>query len=144
MKAASARRADSRRRQNARDAMSPGPIRITPDRTIREAARVMIDAGISSVLVEPLDRNEPFGILTAHDVVDVVASGRDPDEATVRDAANQPLLIVTPGVPLSYAARAMSRFGLRHLAVFNGREVVGILSHRDIVRAVADGNCRGE
>jgi CBS domain-containing protein len=56
--------------------------------------------------------------------------------ALVRDVATAPLVTVTPGVPVAYAARLMKRANLRHLAVFNGKEVVGILSSFDIAKAI--------
>ncbi|MBI1851205.1 MAG: CBS domain-containing protein [Planctomycetes bacterium] len=129
---------------HARDVMSTDLLRITPNRTIREAASVMSEEGVSSLLVESFDKEEPFGIVTTKDLVDAVAKGADPEDTTVREVASIPLLTITPGVPLSYAARAMSRFGLRHLAIFNGREIVGVISNLDVVRAIADGRYRGE
>ena len=129
---------------HARDVMSTDLLRITPNRTIREAASVMSEEGVSSLLVESFDKEEPFGIVTTKDLVDAVAKGADPEDTTVREVASMPLLTITPGVPLSYAARAMSRFGLRHLAIFNGREIVGVVSNLDVVRAIADGRYRGE
>ncbi|HEY5605366.1 MAG TPA: CBS domain-containing protein, partial [Thermoplasmata archaeon] len=40
------------------------------------------------------------------------------------------------GVPIAYAARLMKRANLRHLAVFNGREIVGVLSAYDFMKAL--------
>ena len=55
---------------------------------------------------------------------------------TTAALATSPLVMITSGVPLSYAARLMKRANVRHLAVFNGREIVGVLSASDIVRAI--------
>jgi CBS domain-containing protein len=91
---------------------------------------------VNSLVVRPEGREDPFGIITSTDIVDAVADGLDPTLAMVRDVATAPLVTVTPGVPVAYAARLMKRANLRHLAVFNGREVVGILSGYDIVKAI--------
>ena len=77
-----------------------------------------------------------FGIITSSDVVDALADGRDPSTSLVGEVATAPLVTVTPGGPVAYAARLMRRANRRHLAVFNGREVVGILSSYDIVKAI--------
>jgi CBS domain-containing protein len=133
-----------KRTLRVRDLMSTELVEITPNRTLVEAAGLMNEKRISSLLVQPLDEEEPYGIVTTKDIVDAVAGGADPEETTVRECATLPLLVITPGVPVTYAVRAMSRFGLRHLAVFNGRAVVGVLSNLDVIRAIADGKYRGE
>jgi signal-transduction protein with cAMP-binding, CBS, and nucleotidyltransferase domain len=44
------------------------------------------------------------------------------------------VLAADPEWSLEHAAAEMSRRGIRHLVVFDGGEVTGILSMRDIVR----------
>jgi len=119
-----------------RDAMSTEVFEISEDATLQAASKRMTDARVNSLVVRPEGREDPFGIITSTDIVDAVADGLDPTLAMVRDVATAPLVTVTPGVPVAYAARLMKRANLRHLAVFNGREVVGILSGYDIVKAI--------
>lgn len=122
-----------------RDAMSSEVFEISEDATLQAAAKRMTDARVNSLIVRPEGKEEPFGIVTSTDIVDALADGINPEEARVGDVATAPLVTVTPGVPLAYAARLMKRANLRHLAVFNGREVVGVLSAFDIVRALGRG-----
>lgn len=122
-----------------RDAMSTNVHEIVEDATILAAAKRMSDERVNSLIVRPGGREEPYGILSSSDVVDAIAEGKDPSLTTVAETATSPLVTVTPGVPLGYAARLMKRTRLRHLAVFNGREIVGILSAYDIVKAVGEG-----
>ncbi len=119
-----------------RDAMSTEVFEISEDATLQSAAKRMADARVNSLIVRPEGKEEPFGIVTSTDIVDAIAAGMDPTVALVRDVATAPLVTVTPGVPVAYAARLMKRANLRHLAVFNGREVVGVLSAYDIVKAI--------
>lgn len=125
-----------------RDAMSPDVLEIDEDATLQAAARRMADARVNSLIVRPEGKDEPFGIVTSTDIVEAVAQRRDPSTVLVRDAAASPLVVVTPGVPLAYAARLMQRGNLRHLAVFNGRQIVGILSAHDLVKAVGQWGSR--
>jgi len=53
---------------------------------------------------------------------------------------SSPLLVVTPNVPAEHVARLMERGVVRHVAVFNGREIVGIVSHRDVLKAMTPEN----
>ena len=119
-----------------RDAMSTEVFEVSEDATLQAAAKRMADAKVNSLIVRPEGREEPFGIVTSSDVVDALAEGRDPGTSLVGEIATAPLVTVTPGVPLPYAARLMRRANLRHLAVFNGREVVGILSSYDVVKGI--------
>lgn len=119
-----------------RDAMSTEVFEISEDATLQAAAKRMADARVNSLIVRPEGREEPFGIVTSTDIVDAIADGMDGSLALVRDVATAPLVTVTPGVPLAYAARLMKRANLRHLAVFNGKEVVGIVSGFDVIRAI--------
>jgi len=119
-----------------RDAMSADVREVPEGATLELAARRMAELRVNSLVVRPEQKDEPFGILTSTDVVDAIAEGVEPARTLVRDMATTPLVVVTPGVPLRYAARLMKRANVRHLAVFNGREIVGILSASDIVRAI--------
>ncbi len=119
-----------------RDTMSTEVFEIVEDATLQAAAKRMADVRVNSLIVRPEGREEPFGIVTSTDIVDAISDGMDPTIALVRDVATAPLVTVTPGVPVAYAARLMKRANLRHLAVFNGKEVVGVLSAYDITKAI--------
>ena len=119
-----------------RDVMSTEVFEISEDATIQAAARRMADAHTNSLIVRPGGKEEPFGIITSTDIVDALAVGTDPTKALVGEIASAPLVTITPGVPIAYAARLMKRTNLRHLAVFNGREIVGVLSAYDFMKAL--------
>jgi len=119
-----------------REAMSTDVLEIAPEMTLQAAAKRMADAKVNSLVVRPSAKDEPFGIVTSTDIVEAIARGQDPSTTEVLEVAAAPLVVITPGVPLVYAARLMKRGNLRHLAVFNGKEIVGILSAYDIVKAV--------
>jgi CBS domain-containing protein len=123
----------------ARDLMSTDLKEVEESATVEKAARIMVEANVSSLVVRPAEKGEPWGIITTRDVVNAIAEGKDVTWTRVNEVASSPLVVVTPGVPVPYVARLMKRSGLRHIAVFNGREVVGMLSNVDIVRAVATG-----
>lgn len=124
------------RHVRVRDAMSAEVFEISEDATLQAAAKRMADARVNSLIVRPEAKEDPFGIITSTDIVDALASGMNPEETRVMDVATSPLVTVTPGVPLVSAANLMKRTNLRHLAIFNGREIVGILSAYDIIKVV--------
>lgn len=120
-----------------RDVMSKGVKRIEQSAMLVEAARRMVEENVSSLVVIPIAKDEPFGIITSKDIVNALADGCDVKVTKVGEVAATPLVVITPGVPISYAAKMMKRTNMRHLAVFNGREIVGIISNVDILRAIA-------
>ncbi len=119
-----------------RDVMSTEVRGVSEESSLLTAAKAMVDEGINSLVVWPTERDEPYGILTSSDVVDAIAGGRDLETTEVRDARTSPLALVTPGVRVRDAARMMMRLNVRHLAVFNGKAIVGIVSNFDLVAAV--------
>ena len=53
----------------ARDAISQAPVWILPTATVREAAEVLLEPGITHVLVRRRDEEMPEGVLTAADLL---------------------------------------------------------------------------
>lgn len=119
-----------------RDAMSTEVLEIPEDATLLAAAARMAMARVNSLVVRPEAKEDPYGIVTSTDIVDALADGLDLEETKVGEVATAPLVFVTPNLPLEYAARLMRRTNLRHLAVFNGKSVVGVLSSFDVAKAI--------
>ena len=73
-------------------------------------------------------------IITERDVLLSVGNGEDPDTERVADHMSESVIAAAPDWSLERAASEMSRRGIRHLVVYDGPELVGVLSMRDIVR----------
>ena len=54
-----------------------------------------------------------------------------------RDLMSTPLLMVSPGLDSRYVVRLMKMANIRRTPVFDGKEIVGILSNTDIIEALA-------
>jgi CBS domain-containing protein len=121
----------------ARDIMTKEIIWIQGDSTALEATESMREHGISSLLVDRRSPDDAWGIVTLSDVVkNVVEVGGDPRQARVHEIMTKPLLMIAPGLRVDYCAQLMERTGVRRLPVFDGEKIVGIVTHRDIVRAL--------
>jgi signal-transduction protein with cAMP-binding, CBS, and nucleotidyltransferase domain len=118
---------------HVKDGMSPVSLIVGPSHTLREAAAQMVEKGTGAALVSDADLPAP-GIVTERDLLISVAAGENPDEAMVGDHMSERVIAAAPDWSLERAAAEMSRRGVRHLVVFEGAELVGILSMRDIVR----------
>jgi signal-transduction protein with cAMP-binding, CBS, and nucleotidyltransferase domain len=116
-----------------KDGMSEVVLAVGPSHTLREAARRMTEKRTGAALV--LDEESPAPrIITERDILLSVGSGEDPDAEKVADHMSESVIAAGPDWSLERAAVEMSRRSIRHLVVYDGPDVVGVLSMRDIVR----------
>jgi CBS domain-containing protein len=98
--------------------------------TVGEAARVMREQKISSVLV----RCDPPGIVTDRDFRNrVLAEGLGP-ETPVLTIVMRPLRAVDATTPISAAWTALLDSGNHHLPIRRGDEIVGVLTSTDLLK----------
>jgi signal-transduction protein with cAMP-binding, CBS, and nucleotidyltransferase domain len=116
-----------------KDGMSPVVLTVGPGHTLREAASKMVEKKTGAAIV--IDEQSPAPrIITERDLLLSVGSGEDPDQEQVGDHMSDSVIAAAPDWSLERAAAEMSRRGIRHLVVYEGPELVGVLSMRDIVR----------
>ncbi|NIO48851.1 MAG: CBS domain-containing protein [Candidatus Aminicenantes bacterium] len=121
----------------AADVMTKNVVYIDGNETAANAIRLMKEKGVSSLVVNRRDLEDAWGIMTRKDVVSkVVDPGRDPDVVHVFEIMTKPLVMVSPGLELKYCARLFNQIGIRRAPVFDGKEIVGILSNTNIFFAI--------
>jgi len=109
---------------------------IASERTVLEAAQTMAGKRIGSLLV--LDAGDIVGIVTETDVVrKVIAAGLPARSTSVGTVMNAPLIQIDIDDTARDASRLMAEKRIRHLAVMEDNKVVGLLSLRDLVKAVS-------
>jgi CBS domain-containing protein len=116
-----------------RDGMSEVVLTVGPAHTLREAASMMAEKQIGAALVSD-DETPVARILTERDILLSIGAGEDPDAERVGDHMSDSVISASPDWSLERAAAEMSRRGIRHLVVYDGSELAGVLSMRDIVR----------
>ncbi len=105
------------------------PIIIEKDKSVREAAKIMRDNNISSILV----RDEPLGIVTERDILyKVVAEDLDLN-TRIAKIANKPLITIEANSRVSEAIALMSRHNIRRLGVIEGGKLIGIITQMSLV-----------
>lgn len=116
-----------------RDGMSEVVLTVGPTHTLREAAAMMAEKQIGAALVSDDETPVPR-ILTERDILLSLGAGEDPDAERVGDHMSDSIIAASPDWSLERAASEMSSRGIRHLVVYDGPELAGVLSMRDIVR----------
>jgi CBS domain-containing protein len=103
------------------------------DHTFSDAARVLHDNAVASVLIVDA-KGALAGIVTERDLTNVVADGLDPARLPLAERMSTDLLTVEPGTDIAVASRLMAERRIRHLPVMDGDALVGIVSVRDLWR----------
>jgi CBS domain-containing protein len=113
--------------------MSQNPITIAPSASAAEAARIMREKEIGSLIVT--EGGKPAGIVTERDLVTKVAA-RDlrPGEVHVKDLMTSPVVAIHPDAEVVEAAKLMSSRKIRRLAVIKDGALVGVITENDILR----------
>jgi CBS domain-containing protein len=116
---------------NVGDIMNRDVKTVGPEETFAQAAKVLRENGISSVVVRGEDA--PAGIVTERDFVGLIADGLDPASTTISDRMTRELVTVEPRTDIADAARLMGERRIRHLPVVDRGTLAGIISIRDLL-----------
>ena len=101
-----------------------------------EAAKLMKNYKVGSVFVK--QENRIVGIITEPDIIrKVVGAERIPYYIPVEDIMSSPIIGIDGRRSITEAADLMERYGTRHLAVYSGDAIVGVLSVRDLLHPVS-------
>ena len=116
-----------------KDGMSEVVLTVGPGHSLRDAASKMVEKKTGAAIV--IDEELPTPrIITERDILHAVASGQSPDEERVSEHMSDSVIAAAPDWSLERAASEMSRRSIRHLVVYEGPDLIGVLSMRDIVR----------
>jgi len=112
--------------------MSRTVFRVDGSTAIREAARIMADKSLGSLLVT--QNHEITGILTEADLVKrVLAYDLNPDTHAVEEVMSTSLISVPVDTGILDARDIMDNEKIRHLLVTEADEICGIVSVRDLI-----------
>jgi CBS domain-containing protein len=106
------------------------PITLTPQTPIREAARLMSEQRVSSVLI--VEQDHLFGLVTDRDLRNrVLAVGLDSSRPVADIATLAPLTIDVQN-PAFDALLLMARHNIHHVPVLDGQRIVGMITATDV------------
>ncbi len=113
-------------------------VTVAPEASVRDAAGLMRTNGTGAVLV--LDGERLVGILTERDLMRrVIAEGREPGTTRVAEVMTREIVVVRPELSVEDAMAVVTEKRCRHLPVFDGQQLVGVVSIGDLTRwAVGD------
>ncbi len=108
---------------------------VAPDVRIIEALHTMAEKGVGALLV--MDGEKLTGIVTERDYARKVAlEERSSRESLVREIMSDRVLCVKPDQTVQECMALMSDKRARHLPVLDHKNVIGIISIGDLVKAI--------
>jgi CBS domain-containing protein len=119
----------------ARDIMTPNPACCTPNTTLDQVAKLMVQHDCGEIPV--IDTSEqPIGVVTDRDIVcRVVAEGKNPMGHTAASCMTQPVVTVRVDSPLDTVVSTMEKHQIRRLPVVDGEgRCAGMIAQADVAR----------
>ncbi|GKX28026.1 CBS domain-containing protein [Vallitalea longa] len=118
----------------AKEIMTSDIVSVCEDTSIKEVARKMRDEDIGSVPVE--DNNQLIGIVTDRDIVlKTIAEDVNVENAKCKDIMTKDVVTATPDMNVKDVADLMSHNQVKRIPVVEDKNVVGIISLKDLSQA---------
>jgi len=117
--------------------------------SLKQAAKLMYENDIGSlVVVWSYEPTKPAGIVTERDIIKVVSFDQlyQPTlpheisllDMTVTSFMSTPVITISPSASLWDALQAMQQSRIRRLPVVQNEKLIGIITEKDIVKAIAN------
>jgi CBS domain-containing protein len=108
---------------------------VKPDDTIFDTLKVMADKEVGALLV--MDGDKLVGIVTERDYArKVILEGKSSQSSSVSEVMTKQVLCVSPKQTVDECMALMTDKRARHLPVLDHKQVVGIVSIGDLVKAM--------
>ena len=118
-----------------KDLMTENIISVDGEDSVMDAAKLMSEKEVSSLVVRHESTCRLQGMITDRDIVDrVVAKGLDPTRVKVREVMTSPLITISGEAAVDDAANKMKENRVRRLVVEKNHQKVGIIAESDIIR----------
>lgn len=115
-----------------RDMVKRGPITTAPDTSIRDAAKIMSEHHVSSLLI--MDGERLAGMITDRDLRNRCVAAGLPTDRPVREIMTEQLVSVDMETLGFQALITMTRLNVHHLPVLEDDRVAGLISSTDLTR----------
>jgi len=87
-----------------------------------------------AIIIRKRHADDEFGMLILTDVARLVlARDRAPERVNIYEIMTKPVIGVDPAMNIRYCARLFSRFGLSTAPVVENKDIVGVVTYREMV-----------
>jgi CBS domain-containing protein len=116
---------------------------VYPESTLRSVAQTLSENSIGAVVVRGTrppgaPGSHAEGVVSERDIVQALADGLDPDTTRAEDVMTLDLASASPGESVLGVAAIMLDNEIRHVPLTEDGVVVGVVSERDVLRALVE------
>ena len=123
-------------KMSAEEVMNRRVESIKPDASVLDAIERITALRIRSLVVEPDDKDNVYGVVTVRDIVfKCLAKRLDPKQVKVKDISTKPIVCVEKSMPLEHVLNLMEKFNIARVFVKDRNKVVGVISLMDAMTA---------
>jgi CBS domain-containing protein len=111
-------------------------ITVEPDLTMSDAAKIMSNNRIGSVIV--MKNNKPVDIITTDDITTVVARGLDPKKLKIKNfkkREKKKFITASPDEDILKVTKLMVKEGIKRVPIVKNGKLIGIVSDKEILSA---------
>ena len=115
------------------DAMTRQPVIVSPKASLQECAKIMHEEHVGAVIVK--EGNVLAGIITEQDIVrkSVILDDK-PSSKSAKDIMETDMHTIEPEKDIYDALVQMRDQNIRHLPVVDGKEMLGLLTLKDVLK----------
>src|SRR4030042_6253437 len=107
---------------------------IEPEAQVYDAIEKMVDKRIRSLLVNPKDEQDVYGLITVRDIVfKIINKNLNPRKIKVGEITSKPLVCVTKDMPIEHVMALMEKFNIARVIVCEEGKVRGVVSLFDVM-----------
>ena len=121
-----------------KDIMKKPVLSIDSSMTVKDAAKMMEDAKIGSIIVT--EKNTVVGILTERDFVRKIVAQGKPLSTKIKETMSSPLIVISPDETVWELAQLMKTRRIHRVPVVDKGRLVGMASTADLTRLCSIGS----
>ena len=115
------------------DAMTKSPIFIDPDSTIKKCAEKMLKEDVGGIIVKK--DNKLYVIVTEKDMVEkAIVKNLNTNKSKVKEIMVKKMITIEPNEDIYDAMVKMQEEDVRRLPVIHKKELIGLLTEKDILK----------
>ena len=120
----------------AADIMTKEVLMIHSSAKVSQAIALMQNKKLRSLIVEPNDDSDAYGIVTETDIVyRVTAREKDPEQVRIHEIMTKPCIVVNPDLSVANVARLFAETGIQKAPVIKDK-LLGVISVTDILMKI--------
>ena len=120
---------------SARDIMTSDVLTVSPRLSVEAAIKILVENRVTGLPVVD-EEGKLCGIFTETDRLNMLIANRPPESITVEEVMTRGVITVDQNASVEQINELLLRANIRRVPVVDGGEIIGVVSRRDVVKAL--------